>query len=153
MGQSTFNKLPAGTYYVGDLCYLIPDSDWADLLEATSYLESEDGFFNVNGVKFFSSSTAWGDGRYLDQSGREYPVDAGLIGCYPYSGPPIRGGHILTFEEDFSCTNCVRSGSYIDDTEGEIRIGNVSILTSPNCEDEEYYSYEDDLEDDCPEYW
>jgi len=40
------------------------------------------GEFNLaNGVRFAVSSTAYGDGTYQDQQGRDYPVDAGLIGC------------------------------------------------------------------------
>ena len=41
-----------------------------------------DGEFNLaNGVRFALHSTAYGDGTYQDQEGRDYPVDAGLIGC------------------------------------------------------------------------
>jgi hypothetical protein len=41
-----------------------------------------DGEFNLaNGVRFAVQSTAYGDGTYQDDNGRNYPVDAGLIGC------------------------------------------------------------------------
>ena len=40
------------------------------------------GEFNLaNGVRIALHSTAYGDGTYQDQQGRDYPVDAGLIGC------------------------------------------------------------------------
>jgi hypothetical protein len=41
-----------------------------------------DGEFNLaNGVRFAVQRTAYGDGTYQDDQGRDYPVDAGLIGC------------------------------------------------------------------------
>jgi hypothetical protein len=41
-----------------------------------------DGEFNLaNGVRFAIHGTAYGDGVYQDEQGRDYPVDAGSIGC------------------------------------------------------------------------
>ena len=74
----------SGTYYVGDLCYVM-HPQWkevCDLMFATGDNTVLDGEFNLaNGVRFTLHSTAYGDGTYLDQQGRKYPVDAGLIGC------------------------------------------------------------------------
>lgn len=74
----------SGTYYVGDLCYVM-HPQWkevCDLMFATGDNSVLDGEFNLaNGVRFALHSTAYGDGTYRDQQGREYPVDAGLIGC------------------------------------------------------------------------
>ena len=73
-----------GTYYVGDLCYVM-HPQWkevCDLMFATDGNGVLDGEFNLaNGVRFAVSSTAYGDGTYFDQQDRQYPVDAGLIGC------------------------------------------------------------------------
>lgn len=73
-----------GTYYVGDLCYVM-HPQWkevCDLMFATDGNGVLDGEFNLaNGVRFSVQSTAYGDGVYYDTKGREYPVDAGLIGC------------------------------------------------------------------------
>jgi hypothetical protein len=74
----------SGTYYVGDLCYVMhPQWDEVcDLMFATGNNSVLDGEFNLaNGVRFSLHSTAYGDGTYQDQQGRDYPVDAGLIGC------------------------------------------------------------------------
>ena len=74
----------SGTYYVGDLCYVM-HPQWkevCDLMFATGDNTVLDGEFNLaNGVRFTLHSTAYGDGTYQDQQGRKYPVDAGLIGC------------------------------------------------------------------------
>jgi len=74
----------AGTYYVGDLCYVM-HPQWkevCDLMFACDGNQVLDGEFNLaNGVRFAVHSTAYGDGTYMDLDGREYPVDAGLIGC------------------------------------------------------------------------
>ncbi len=73
-----------GTYYVGDLCYVM-HPQWkevCDLMFASDGNYVLDGEFNLaNGVRFALHSTAYGDGTYQDQEGRDYPVDAGLIGC------------------------------------------------------------------------
>jgi hypothetical protein len=73
-----------GTYYVGDLCYVM-HPQWkevCDLMFATGKNSVLDGEFNLaNGVRFAVQSTAYGDGTYQDDNGRNYPVDAGLIGC------------------------------------------------------------------------
>ena len=73
-----------GRYYVGDLCYIM-HPQWkevCDLMYATDGNSVLDGEFNLkNGTRFAVQSTAYGDGTYMDLDGREYPVDAGLIGC------------------------------------------------------------------------
>ena len=73
-----------GTYYVGDLCYVM-HPQWrevCDLMFACDDNRVLHGEFNLaNGVRFAVQSTAYGDGTYYDDEGREYPVDAGLIGC------------------------------------------------------------------------
>ena len=73
-----------GTYYVGDLCYVM-HPQWREvcnLMFATDGQGVLDGEFNLaNGVRFAVQSTAYGDGTYYDKQNRQYPVDAGLIGC------------------------------------------------------------------------
>ena len=102
------------------------------------------GYFEYKGAKFFCSQTAFGDGYYSDNEDRNYPVDAGNIGCFPmeeldldasiYSGieelveevEPNKSlewneGHIIEFAEEFSCAPV--------DEDGVIRIGRLSINT------------------------
>lgn len=73
-----------GTYLVGDLCYVM-HPQWKEvcgLMFACDDNRVLHGEFNLaNGVRFSVQSTAYGDGTYYDDEGREYPVDAGLIGC------------------------------------------------------------------------
>lgn len=73
-----------GTYFCGDLCYVM-HPQWEEVCDLTFASGSNyvlDGEFNLaNGVRFTLHSTAYGDGTYQDQEGRDYPVDAGLIGC------------------------------------------------------------------------
>lgn len=73
-----------GTYYVGDLCYVM-HPQWKEVCSLMFAADGHmvlDGEFNLaNGVRFAVQSTAYGDGTYYDQQDRQYPVDAGLIGC------------------------------------------------------------------------
>lgn len=121
------NKMPAGKYWVGDLCYVMHD-EWDEFCDVTI-----DGNRCLNGVftlkdgrKFASFGTAYGDGYYKDNVGRGYGVDAGLIGCILLkdidqvnSDNDISLGHVVDFPLDFEVT----------EHGGLIMIGDVSIYT------------------------
>ena len=78
--------MPAGKYYIGDLCYVM-DEEWAEFCKLTepkmgTWGKCVDGEFQFSdGRRFASYSTKWGDGVYHDELGHSYSVDAGLIGC------------------------------------------------------------------------
>lgn len=98
-----------GTYLVGDLCYVM-HPQWkevCDLMFATDGNGVLDGEFNLaNGVRFAVHSTAYGDGTYFDEQDRQYPVDAGLIGCIRVEDvydPEwyLEGVHTVVFDKPF----------------------------------------------------
>lgn len=131
--------MPAGRYYVGDLCYVM-HPQWDEFCKITiSGNQCLDGEFNLaNGVRFASYSTAYGDGCYNDREGRDYSVDAGLIGCIrvedindPDAG--IDGGQIIEFAEPFETSG----GRHSENWDGVIRFGNVEIATEAEDWDEE----------------
>jgi hypothetical protein len=80
--------LPAGTYYIGDPCYVIPDDDWMDYLDSwpvhpNPHIGWKDGAARYKGKTCWHAGTAYGDGTYEDQYEHTYGVDAGLIGIVP----------------------------------------------------------------------
>ena len=98
-----------GTYYVGDLCYVM-HPQWEEvcaLMFATDGGGVLDGEFNLaNGVRFAVHGTAYGDGVYKGSDAKDYPVDAGLIGCIRVEDvydPEwwLEGVHEHTFENPF----------------------------------------------------
>lgn len=103
-------KLPAGTYYIGDPCYVIgtkQHEEWTDILGATNFFDGE--VYEVRGHKVWAHGTAHGDGVYADNLGNHYGVDAGLIGAIPIGmvddmDEAKKLGHIHDFENDFSCS-------------------------------------------------
>ena len=128
--------MKAGTYYVGDLCYVLHD-EWDEVCELI--IKDNiclDGEFTLkDGRRFAIYSTAYGDGTYLDQSGNEYGVDAGSIGCILLSdinleseGNFLTGGNIVPFENDF----------HTDEEDGRIMFGSLIIDTDPVYDEEEY---------------
>ena len=128
--------MKAGTYYVGDLCYVLHD-EWDEVCELI--IKDNiclDGEFTLkDGRRFAIYSTAYGDGTYLDQSGNEYGVDAGSIGCILLSdinleseGNFLTGGNVVPFESDF----------YTDEEDGRIMFGSLIIDTDPVYDEEEY---------------
>jgi hypothetical protein len=131
--------MKAGIYWVGDLCYAM-EQDWDEFCALTiSGNDVKDGEFELaDGTKFAFRGTGY-DGTYFDQEGRQYPVDAGLIGCILVSDikpstEEVTGGHIITFPNDFEVTY----------ESGVISFGNViSIDTDQECGEEDYYNKDD----------
>lgn len=128
--------MPPGTYYVGDPCYAVPNERWEEWLEAADYRRQHQYLLaEIDGRPVVGINTAFGDGTYLDEDGREYPVDAGLIGATPAelvdadpraSGIWLEGLHRIRFETPFECR-------YDKDT-GDIWIGLIRIATDPESE-------------------
>ena len=140
--------MPAGLYYIGDLCYVLHD-EWDEVCDIL-FGDSEDniipeGEFTLkDGRRFALYSTAYGDGTYTDNEGNTYGVDAGSIGCIRIEDirlteqNHIKLGTAITFTEPFHTSS---DGSLL-------RFGHVTIDTDPtNDYDEEteddYYTYED----------
>ena len=144
------SKLPAGTYYVGDLCYVVNDDDWSDFCERSfpdSYTEVVGIFETFEGINYANFGTKYGDGGYADYNGRKYSVDSGSIGCIPVcalsdefdSEASAKLGNIIDFPEAFEV-------GYDEET-GTIIFGNVEIMTGDvygDEDDEDTESYDED---------
>jgi hypothetical protein len=131
--------MPAGTYFVGDPCYAVPDDRWHEWLALAdpdvfgpNPTRNDGGCARVlnaelDGHPVLGIGTAYGDGVYQDKQGNSFPVDAGLIGLVSVGliEDKVRDdlGVIWTFERPFEC-------SYRD---GVIVLGDFEI----NTEDEE----------------
>lgn len=74
--------MPAGRYYVGDLCYVM-HPEWDEFCDITiKGNECLDGEFTLkDGRRFATYGTMYGDGLYPTNVGANLSVDAGLIGC------------------------------------------------------------------------
>lgn len=130
--------MPAGTYYIGDLCYVMHDK-WDEFCKLTidgNYCL--DGEFNLsNGIRFATYGTAYGDGVYPHsvRGEKALGVDAGLIGC-------IRIDHINTLDE----SNDIDSGIVVtfdepfetSESGGTITFGNIRVYTNFDEVDEEF---------------
>lgn len=132
--------MPAGKYYVGDLCYVMTDAEWDQFCSITikgnECLEGE--FQMPDGRRFATYSTAWGDGVYRDQYGDRYCVDSGSIGCIRVED--IRAekyenieslGAIQEFISDF----VTGGGKGERGWAGTIQFGRVAIETDPDCDE------------------
>ena len=147
--------MPAGTYYVGDLCYVMHD-EWTECCELFFKGRSDhgcnEGVFQLKDGRMFANfNTDYGDGRYSSNTPNSFCVDSGSIGCIKledirdetYSSDMISDlGAIVTFEDDF----------VVSERNGTISFGDLDIYTGedPNYQDEEeeeaYYDeyYEND---------
>lgn len=135
--------MPAGLYYVGDLCYVMHD-EWDEVCDIL-FADSEDnmipeGEFTLkDGRRFALYSTAHGDGTYYDNDGNSYSVDAGSIGCIRIEDirltdqNHIKLGTALTFLQPFE------TGS----DGATITFGHVSINTNPDYDYDDYEPEED----------
>lgn len=134
--------MPAGRYYIGDLCYVMDDKEWDDFCKITiKGNECLQGEFEMpDGRKFATYSTAWGDGCYRDQFGNEYSVDAGLIGCIRVED--IRADKYDKIEDlgliyEFATDFVTSGGRGNRNWSGVIQFGRIAIETDPSG-DEDY---------------
>jgi len=122
--------MPAGSYYLGDPCYVVPDKDWSKFCDI--FFENLDEPFKFSkGKTFLAFGTAYGDGVYTDNEGRKYPVDAGIIGLVPVGSVPKPvvnihwPTHVIDFAEPFECEN----------EAGKMTFGHLVINTADDEED------------------
>ena len=84
------------TYFCGDLCYVLNDSEWntvcyldsfhrglGDDFDPQGFLEPENTSLEDEfaGRPFYLLKTAWGDGIYEGSDGKSYCVDSGTLGA------------------------------------------------------------------------
>lgn len=136
--------MKAGIYYVGDLCYVMTNSEWQEVCQEIyppGVTEMRDGEFFINGKFIAIYGTKYGDGTYEDQEGKQYPVDSGTIGCIlvsdidPSMNVKDALGNIIEFKEDFETYEL--NGVLVFDT--------VRIDTDPREEDPDF-DFDDDQE-------
>lgn len=144
MTQITTTEFPAGTYWVGDLCYVL-HAEWDEVCELffagrTDHGCNQGEFTLKDGRRFVAFNTAHGDGTYYDNRGRDYSVDAGLIGLIKFDAIDLHnednytdGGQVIAFTAPFTC-EC---------EDGFMRFGSIAIDTDS--------VHEDDEEVDCDE--
>ena len=103
-------RLPAGWWWVGDICYVLHD-EWNEVCHHTIVDDKcLDGTFALDdGRQFAMFRTAHGDGVFKDMQGREYCVDSGSIGCVRLDHINmqdernfLQGGHAVEMTEDFT---------------------------------------------------
>ena len=129
--------MPAGKYYIGDLCYVMHD-EWSEFCDLTIKGEQcLDGEFQLkDGRRFATLRTAWGDGTYRSSINTLHSVDAGLIGCISiydirdqtYDLERLQQlGAIVDFEAPFE----------VESDQGLLKFGSVLIETAANEEEDE----------------
>jgi hypothetical protein len=118
--------MKAGTYYVGDLCYIMSHEMWGSFIDDAYKFQDGDGVF-LN-ADFAIYSTMYGDGKYTDQFGNTYGVDSGSIGCINidtfqlsqnYLDEAARLGIIAYFPSDFTT----------ESVDGVLKFGKCEINT------------------------
>ena len=128
--------MPAGRYYIGDLCYVMHDEwDEACTLFFPTYQSGRgvEGEFTLkDGRRFASFGTAYGDGTYNSNQGDSHLVDSGSIGCIRMED--IRDntydnieslGAIVEFDQPFEVEKIDR---------GLLRFGHIEIDTASSDE-------------------
>ena len=90
LAQTRKVTLKAGTYYLGDPCYMFGDSkQWEEFYDALEAQDEDHGnqILHCKGLECFAHSTCYGDGGYpLLQGDEEFgtlDVDAGCLSCIP----------------------------------------------------------------------
>ena len=154
-----WDKFPAGTYYIGDLCYVMEDGLWDEWLELTSVRDSEgkvesyeDGDYKFRGFKVGWHGTAHGDGVYESNKTanvsktRHTPVDSGTIGIIPLKALSVWLSHEQMDEVMSGSLNLVHRFDHDFNVELSVNMefGYLTINTDGNDEEEEEYVFDDD---------
>ena len=96
---------PPGEYYIGDLCYVLGDEVYDTIFGGLGGYNS--GLYKEKGSErfFLVDNTAYGDGLYYGTDGKEFGVDAGIIGICPKSACKKNdgGGKFYTFKDPVKC--------------------------------------------------
>ena len=134
--------VPAGTYWLGDPCYSIPDHEWLEWLRAAD-CSNEDRLLRASlkdGNYAVGVSTAHGDGQYSDQYSRVYYVDSGMIGLVNVVwAPDLKEEKNVRYKVTFD-----KPVEVSWNTDGVIEIGGIYIATDDWATDEGYYYDMDD---------
>jgi hypothetical protein len=126
---------PAGEYYIGDLCYVLGEDVYETIFGGLGGYDS--GLYKEKGSEkfFLVDNTAHGDGLYYATDGKEFGVDAGIIGICPKSVCKKNdgGGQFYTFEDPVRCK--FGGGKF------EFRSGHIQLVidTAGSNEDDEEY--------------
>ena len=122
--------MPAGEYYIGDLCYVM-HKEWDDVCSLffkgnTNGRCNQGEFVLKDGRRFAGYNTKWGDGEYRDQFNNRYLVDSGCIGCILVSDivemdkRNIDLGNVIKMTKEFDTSNI----------DGLISFNNITIETN-----------------------
>lgn len=142
---------PEGRYYIGDPCYAIKgdkgDDHWSKWLHNAGIDNDDCSLLSgtIDGKHTaYGFGTAHGDGCYTDKAGREYSVDAGLIGLVPvayleeYNIPIEKDWVFVTFDKP---TFCYKMG-------GTLVFGSIEIETDfeevEEYDEDEYYEEDEE---------
>lgn len=124
--------MPAGWYYIGDLCYVMHD-EWNEVCDLFfppgphDVPEVQGEFVLADGRRFASFGTAYGDGTYRSNIDTDHSVDSGSIGCILVSdirdttyGNIERLGAVVNFDQPFE----------VSKDAGLLKFGHVMIETN-----------------------
>jgi hypothetical protein len=128
--DGTEHTFPAGKYYVGDPCYVLEDEIYDPVVGYGT-----DGF-HTNGTQVIGYFGTWaGDGCYKGTNGKDYGVDAGIIGIVPAElMRPGSGEEILTFVNEFKFGRTDNAEFYIKD---EVNPANSFQIPTKDCDEDE----------------
>ena len=162
----------AGTYIIGDLCYVVTDPQWGEICNQLDEEGDEScrphrgrPYTLADGSTYGILGTQNGDGNYESNGFGTYPVDSGTLGCLLITadkqGKPLgkREAGLVCFDADFELTEqawdavsrrLVHLVTFDEPFEivrqpcGDLEFGNVTIVTD--------YPYEEEEEDDDGAY-
>ena len=148
-GCYKYGQLPAGKYYIGDLCYILNDDEWHYHIDQLFIgYDRKIGIFHTrDNIPYANMCTIYGDGYYFDDDETGYYVDSGTIGCFPLRDDILYGdehmfkaliktrdnkARIETFDEPFDVYYNI---------DGTIIFNSIKIYTG-NISDEEESDFE-----------
>jgi len=142
------HEFPAGKYYIGDPCYVVPEDKWMSLLDETGFFGLpklvptgffDDGVFLYNGKKCFATSTKYGDGSYEIRNDYDEYIDSVMVDSGSIAIMPIDA-----LENPAVAWIDIKQSFIVYEDNGIFYFGEFIIDTANDEEDDEYYGDSND---------
>lgn len=114
-------------YYIGDLCYILPDSAYDEIVCSFKYDDGQ--WHKIGKYEFAFANTKYGDGVYSDNKGNSYPVDAGIIGILRLKATGLTKQANALAKEKICAVHTFDEKPTVYCSDGHFRFGGVAIDT------------------------
>ena len=121
MGYPKSYILPAGRYFIGDICYALSDFVYNEIWGDN--FGFREGLYNHQKGTFVMGRAMYGNGDYLGTDGRVYAIDSGIVGMVSWDlvdNKDCKSGSVHEFSE--SIYFCITGEGHFIFSSGKVKL-------------------------------